>query len=75
MNNWTNYIVWFPENIIQSISTVEFVQQKIWNKRTSSFGMLFDRLRIYNFLYEKDVDPTLRQEVGDWCNLKIAQGI
>jgi len=75
MNNWTNYIIWFPENIIQSISTVEFVQQKVWNKRTSSFGMLFDRLRIYNFLYEKEVSPVLRKEVGDWCNLKITQGI
>lgn len=75
MNNWTNYLVWFRENIIQSISTVEFVQQNNWNKRTSSFGMLFDRLRIYNFLYEKTVDIELRKEVEDWCNKKITLGI
>lgn len=75
MNNWTNYLVWFPENIIQSISTVEFVQQKVWNKRTSSFGMLFDRLRIYNFLYEKNVEAGLRGEVSKWCNDKITNGI
>lgn len=75
MNNWVNYIIWYPDNIIQSISTVEFVQQDIWDKRTSTFGMLFDRLRIYNFLYEKEIEPILRQEVTDWCDKKISEGI
>ena len=75
MNNWGLYIRWHRENIIQSISTVDFVENTRWNKRTSTFGMLIDRLRIYNFLYEKNVDPTLRQEVTNWCNDKMAQGI
>jgi len=75
MNNWTNYLIWFPENIIQSISTVEFVLPKTWNKRTSSFGMLFDRLRIYNFLYEQNVESSLRTEVSTWCDTKINEGI
>lgn len=75
MNRWTNYIIWFPENIIQSISTVEFVEQKNWNKNSSTFGMLIDRLRIYNFLYEKEVETSLRKEVLKWCENKIASGI
>lgn len=75
MNNWGLYIKWYRENIIQSISTVDFVENTRWNKRTSTFGMLIDRLRIYNFLYEKNVEPTLRQEVTKWCNEKMTQGI
>ena len=75
MNNWGLYIKWYRENIIQSISTVDFVENVRWNKRTSTFGMLIDRLRIYNFLYEKSVDPDLRLEVTNWCNDKIVQGI
>lgn len=75
LNRWTNYISWFPNNIIQSISTVEFVEQNYWNKHSSTFGMLFDRLRIYNFLYEKDVEASLRSDVLDWCRIKIDSGI
>lgn len=75
MNNWGLYIRWYRENVIQSISTVEYVENDIWNKRTSTFGMLMDRLRIYNFLYDKPVDSNLRSEVKVWCSEKIAQGI
>jgi hypothetical protein len=75
MNNWGLYIKWYRENIVQSISTVDFVENVRWDKRTSTFGMLIDRLRIYNFLYEKSVDPSLRLEVTSWCNDKITQGI
>ena len=75
MNRWTNYIVWFPNNIIQSISTVEFVEKNKWIKNASKFGMLLDRLRIYNFLYEKEVENSLRTEVLSWCEGKIKEGI
>lgn len=75
MNRWDRYILWYRENIIQSISTVDYVDKKKWEKNTSTFGMLLDRLRIYNFLYEKDVDTTLRKDVSIWCNDKITQGI
>ncbi|WP_418262077.1 hypothetical protein [Flavobacterium faecale] len=75
MNNWGLYIKWYRENIIQSISTVEFVENTTWKKSTSAFGMLIDRLRIYNFLYEKDVDTALREEVSKWCSDKINEGI
>jgi hypothetical protein len=75
MNRWVKYIDWFSNNIIQSISTVEYVGKKAWSKNTSTFGMLLDRLRIYNFLYEKNVDTTLRKEVLEWCETKINEGI
>ena len=75
LNRWTNYIVWFPENLIQSISTVEFVEQKDWDKHSSTFGMLLDRIRIYNFLYKNGVDLPLRNEVYQWCESKIAAEI
>jgi hypothetical protein len=75
MNRWLKYFTWYQDNIIQSISTVDFVESDKWNKHSSSFGMLIDRLRIYNFLYEKSVDQNLRLEVINWCEAKIAQGI
>lgn len=75
MNRWLKYFKWYSDNLIQSISTVDFVENDKWEKHSSSFGMLMDRLRIYNFLYEKNVDPNLRLEVTNWCNDKIAQGI
>jgi hypothetical protein len=75
MNRWDKYILWYRENIIQSISTVDYVENDNWDKHSSTFGMLIDRLRIYNFLYEKSVEPSLRLDVSNWCNNKIAQGI
>ena len=33
MNRWDKYILWYRENIIQSISTVDFVEQKKWDKK------------------------------------------
>ena len=75
LNRWTNYIVWYPENIIQSISTVEYVSQKDWDKRTSTYGMLIDRIRIFNFLYKETIEASLRDEVKEWCRQKIENGI
>ena len=75
MNRWLKYFKWYSDNIIQSISTVDFVEKTKWEKNSSTFGMLIDRLRIYNFLYEKEVEATLRTEVHKWCNNKIIQGI
>lgn len=75
LNRWTNYIVWYSNNIIQSISTVEFVEEKKWKKKESTFGMLFDRLRIYNCLYIKEVEESLRKEVLAWCARKLEVGI
>ena len=67
LNRWTNYIIWYPESIISSISTVDYVSQKEWDKQASTFGMLLDRVRIYNSLYDKPVLDTLRNDVLYWC--------
>lgn len=75
MNRWDKYVLWYRENIIQSISTVDYVEEKKWEKNSSTFGMLLDRLRIYNFLYAKDVNENLREDVKVWCESKIAAGI
>jgi hypothetical protein len=74
LNRWTNYIRWYPENIILSISTVDYVRPKDWNKHSSSFGMLIDRLRIYNSLYEnaeKAVRADLRSDLLTWCQTSL----
>lgn len=72
MNRWTNYILWYPECIISSISTVDYVSPNEWEKQNSSFGMLLDRIRIYNTLYKLDVEPELRQEVLEWAEATIS---
>ena len=68
---WTNYILWYPECIVSSISTVDYVSQKDWEKQNSSFGMLIDRVRIYNTLYKTDVEVGLRNEVLAWGQIAI----
>jgi len=71
LNRWTNYVRWYPENIILSISTVDYVEHKDWDKHSSSFGMLMDRLRIYNSLYLSDVRADLRTNLLTWCNTAL----
>ncbi|MEQ9299201.1 MAG: hypothetical protein RIF33_11575 [Cyclobacteriaceae bacterium] len=71
IERWTNYIVWFQKNIIQSISTVEYVKKRHWDKHASTYGMLLDRLRIYNCLYQSEVEQDLRNETLTWCRTKI----
>lgn len=71
LNRWTNYIRWFATNITCSISTVDYVNQRDWSKRVSDFGMVLDRLRIYNYLYKFEVDKNLRKETLEWCNNKL----
>lgn len=71
VGRWTNYIRWFTTNIICSISTVDYIQQREWSKRVSDYGMVLDRLRIYNYLYQSDVDPTLRHDTLAWCESKV----
>lgn len=70
LNRWTKYIHWYPECIISSISTVDYVSQKDWEKDSSSFGMLIDRVRIYNTLYKTEINKSLRDEVLTWASKK-----
>jgi len=67
LQRWTNYIAWYASNIITSIATVDYVSKSKWDKNSSTYGMLIDRLRIYNFLYEYEIDAELRTEVVNWC--------
>lgn len=71
LNRWSKYIFWYPECIILSIATVDFVSQREWEKRSSTYGMLIDRVRIYNTLYQDIVDESLRIEVLEWAQPTI----
>lgn len=71
LNRWTNYILWYPECIISSIATVDFVSQRDWEKQNSSFGMLIDRVRIYNTLYKVNVDKNLRNDTLAWAEQTV----
>jgi len=67
LQRWTQYMSWYSTNIITSIATVDFVDKKKWDKNSSTYGMLIDRLRIYNFLYKQEVECNLRKNVLEWC--------
>ncbi len=71
LGRWNKYIVWYQECIISSISTVDYVNLRSWEKRNSTFGMLIDRIRIYNTLYKFDVDKDLRNEAIAWATPTI----
>jgi len=75
IDRWVQYIFWINKNIVESISTVDFVEKRDWEKRATTYGMLIDRLRIYNFLYISDVDQDLRDNTIAWCETKIAEGL
>ncbi len=72
---WLQYIFWAQDNITLSMATSEFVENKDWQKKTTTYGILLDRLRIYNFLYREAVDSALRGETLEWCRRKIAEGL
>lgn len=72
VGRWTNYIRWFNTNLVCSISTVDFVNQRAWSKRVSDFGIILDRLRIFNFLYKRPIELNLRTLTTQWCQDKIA---
>ena len=71
VQRWTKYIDWYDSTIILSISTTEFVTTRDWFKRVSTYGIVFDRSRIYNYLYSKDVDVELKTDTTTWCQAEL----
>ena len=71
IGRWNKYILWYQECIVSSISTVNYVDKRSWEKQSSKFGMLIDRVRIYNSLYKYDVEHALRAETISWAEQTI----
>lgn len=69
IERWITYILWSSRNVLTSISTTEYVNQRQWPKSASDYGILLDRTRILNW-YSKSIDNVLRAEVISWCASK-----
>lgn len=70
---WGTYIHWNPNYVITSISVSSLLGSQEWKDRVHDFGMIFDRARIYRYLYQNNniIEESLRSEVIDWCSKKL----
>ncbi len=72
--SWSQFIHWNFTTTIQSLSITEIVKQGRWQNRIDDYGIIFDRARIYQSLYNNnyEIDLGLRTEITDWCQEKLA---
>jgi hypothetical protein len=70
---WSQYINWNYYTTVPSLSITEVVEDKNWSESVVNYGVVFDRARIFKYLYKPTVtiDPGLRGEIIDWCNNKM----
>ncbi|MBS1636833.1 MAG: hypothetical protein JST26_13030 [Bacteroidetes bacterium] len=71
---WSQYINWFYETTVPSMSITEIIPTKKWGKdAVESYGVVFDRARLYRFLYKPTtvIDAGLRAAVVAWCGQKL----
>jgi hypothetical protein len=70
---WSQYINWFYETTVPSISITEIITTRKWSNAVENYGVIFDRARIYRFLYKPNtpIDANLRAEVIAWCGAKL----
>ncbi|MCX6249409.1 MAG: hypothetical protein NTX61_01530 [Bacteroidetes bacterium] len=70
---WSQYINWFFETTIPSMSITEILPTNKWANAVESYGIVFDRARIYRCLYKPNtsIDPSLRVGVVQWCDTKL----
>lgn len=70
---WAQYINWNPYTTVPSISVAELIDKSKWSEATIEYGVVFDRARIYRYLYSRNViiDANLRNDVIEWCDSKV----
>lgn len=70
---WSQYINWNFYTTIPSLSVAELIETNKWSEAIVEFGVVFDRSRLYRYLYAPTVtiNADLRQEIIDWCNKKL----
>jgi hypothetical protein len=70
---WSQYINWNYYTTVPSLSITELVADNSWSEAVVQYGVVFDRARIFKYLYKPTVviDAALRQAIVDWCNNKM----
>lgn len=70
---WSQYINWNFYTTIPSIAITEILPTKKWSDAVETYGIIFDRARIYRCLYKPNasINPTLRAGVIQWCDNRL----
>jgi len=70
---WSQYINWNFYTTVPSLSITEVVETKHWSEAIVEYGVVFDRARIFKYLYKPTitVDAALRAEIIEWCSHKM----
>ncbi len=66
---WSQYINWNFYTTIPSMAITEILPSKKWSDAVETYGIIFDRARLYRYLYKPNIpiDPALRAEIIKWC--------
>lgn len=70
---WSQYINWFYETTVPSLSITEILPTKKWGNAVECYGIVFDRARLYRYLYKPNtlIDAGLRADIVAWCGQKL----
>ena len=70
---WSQYINWNFFTTIPSMAITEILPTKKWADAVETFGIVFDRARLYRFLYKANttIEPALRADVVKWCGNQL----
>lgn len=73
LSTWSQYINWHYETTVPSLSITEILPTKKWSNAVETYGVVFDRARIYRFLYKPNtnIDAALRAAVIAWCGAQL----
>lgn len=62
---WCQYIHW-ASNPIKAFAVPCVISERDWHDVSKDKGILFDRIRIMNLLFDGIEDAELREEIDDW---------
>jgi hypothetical protein len=70
---WSQYINWNYTTTLPCMSVTEIITSTRWQNRIDEYGILFDRARIYQYLYRPGhpINQPLRDEILDWCTQQV----
>lgn len=67
---WLQYIHW-AFNPIRAFAVPGIVKERDWHEHHRTFGLIVDRVRLFNFLHSGIQDAQLRSDVRAWIKQKL----
>jgi hypothetical protein len=71
-DSWIQYVHWAC-NPIKAFSLPFIVPDRDWHETSREAGVIFDRIRILNFLPSQMSDSNLGNEVGSWVESRLLE--